>query len=147
MLTRLLRLIDKLLNALLRVISWCFAQAAYQLYLWRLSVLSIIALLASVAIYALRSGRAIYVTTAERSRAIMARRAEQLAARAAQGFDKRVLREDPLKTQNRALSLFTVVLLIALIGLILWTTSSSSATRSIAGSFSSTLPLLPTQPT
>jgi TolB protein len=147
MLTRLLRLIDKLLNALLRAISWCFAQAAYQLYLWRISIIGIVALLAGIALYTLRGGRAIYATTAERSRAMMARRAEQLAARAAQVSDKRVLREDPLKTQNRALSLFTVVLLVALIGLILWTTSGGNATRSVAGGFGGSLPLIPTQPT
>ncbi len=147
MLTRLLRLIDKLLNALLRVVIWAFEQAARQLYLWRVSVVGVITLLAGIALYTLQGGRAIYATTAERSRAMMARRAEQIAAQAGQASDKRVLREDPLKTQNRALSLFTVLLLVALISLILWTTSSGTAARSVAGGFGGSLPLLPTQPT
>ncbi|MCS6870443.1 MAG: DPP IV N-terminal domain-containing protein [Anaerolineae bacterium] len=144
MLTRLLRLTDKLIAALLRVVSWCFEQVARQLYLWRISIVGILALLTSIALYILRGGRALYAATAERSRAMMARRAEQIAA---QGMDKRVLREDPLKMQNRALSLFTVVLLVALIGLIVWTTSGGSATRSVAGNFGGSLQLIPTQPT
>ncbi len=144
MLTRLLRLTDKLINALLRLLSGSLQQAAYQLYLWRVSVVGILALLAGIALYVLRGGRAIYATTAQRSRAMMARRAEQIAAHAP---DKRVLREDPLKAQNRALSLFTVVLLAALIGLILWTTSGGGSARSVAGSFGGSLPLIPTQPT
>ncbi|RMF48952.1 MAG: hypothetical protein D6749_14385 [Chloroflexota bacterium] len=147
MLTRLLRLIDKLLNAIVRVVAWCFEQAAYQLFLWRISIVGLIALLASMALYILRGGRAIYAVTAERSRAMMARRAEQIAAQAAQMPDKRVVREDPLKAQNRALSLFTVVLLVALIGLILWTTSGGTAARSVAGNFGGSLPIIPTQPT
>lgn len=49
MLTRLLRLTDKLINALLRLLSGSLQQAAYQLYLWRVSVVGIVMLLASIA--------------------------------------------------------------------------------------------------
>ncbi|GAB4551476.1 MAG: hypothetical protein OHK0023_18470 [Anaerolineae bacterium] len=152
MLIRTLRLTDKLIQAALRVLTRLFEALARQLYLWRLSLGGIIAFLAGFAAQTVQGGRSLYQTTAERGREIMARRAEHVreaqAQRTLQGVDKVILREDPLRTQNRALSLFTVFLLVSLIVLVLWATSGgSSAGTTIAANVETALPLIPTQPT
>ncbi len=85
-----------------------------------------------------------------------------MAQRAVEAQDRPAVREDPLKTQNRALSLFTVLLLGSLIVLVLWFTGTqqsngsapragvlpaivaTGATRSVAAAFP-TLPPTATQ--
>ena len=47
-----------------------------------------------------------------------------MARRAADLHMRPVIREDPLKTQNRALSMFTVALMASLLALVLWFTGS-----------------------
>jgi TolB protein len=146
MLTRALRLADKSVNMLLRVVTVAFEGAAISLHRWRVAIWAVISTLAFTAARTAQTGRAAVSTvqrvTAERRRNAMARKAEQAAQAARTAPDKRVIREDPLKTQNRALSLFTVVLLAALIGLVLLATNNAS--RPDVPRAAGQLPLTPT---
>lgn len=140
MLVRAFRLTDKLTNALLQALIWGSQWLLRQLYLVRLSFVALILTLFAVLTRTARAGRDVYSATLSR-REVMARRAEDLTPRT-------LVREDPLKSQNRVLSLFTVVLLIALIGIVLWTTNANSGRVAIptrAGEV--VLPILPTLPT
>lgn len=135
MLVRALRLTDKLGNALLRFAIFLGEQLLIQLYRIRVGLIDVL----SALIFAFRQGRIVYESNAERRRAIMARRAAELSTRT-------VVREDPLKTQNRALSIFTMLLMIGLIGLVWWFTGSGQGSRA---SGIATVPgalLLPTNP-
>lgn len=119
MLVRAFRITDKLSNALLRLMAWAADSVLSQLYHLRVALISTLGSLLFSATQTVRTGRIAYQNVAqtgeERQRAMMARRAVEAESRP-------MLREDPLKTQNRALSLFTVVLLGSLIMLVLWFT-------------------------
>ncbi len=119
MLVRAFRLTDKLSNALLRLTIWAADALLNQLFHLRLAIVNTIGSVLLTATQTVRTGRVVYQNAAqtgeERHRANMARRAVEAESRP-------IIREDPLKTQNRALSLFTVVLLGSLIMLVLWFT-------------------------
>src|SRR5438445_8905053 len=117
MLIRTFRLTDKFSNALLRLSIWLGEALVLQAYRLRLALVSSLEALIFAVTQTAHSGQVIYETNEERRRAIMARRAAEAAMRP-------VIREDPLKTQNRALSMFTVVLMASLIMLVLWFTGS-----------------------
>lgn len=145
MLVRALRLTDKLTNALLRCLIWLADTLAREMYQVRVALFSFLSGAWFVLGQTLRSGRAAYETTAERRREGMARRAESRTAQ----VDQTIVREDPLRAQNRALSLFTVLLLAMLIGLVLWASSTAQANRAALppSTVGAVLPLVPTQPT
>src|SRR2546423_1062923 len=106
MLVRAFRITDKFSNALLRLSIWLSGTLAVEIYRLRLALVSSFeALWFAVARIGSREG--LYETSEERRRAMMARRAAEAAMRP-------IIREDPLKTQNRALSMFTVVLMASL---------------------------------
>ncbi len=117
MLIRTFRLTDKFSNAFLRLSIWLGEALVLQVYRLRLALISSLEALIFAVTQTARSGQVIYETNEERRRAIMARRAAEAAMRPA-------IREDPLKTQNRALSMFTVVLMASLLMLVLWFTGS-----------------------
>lgn len=116
MLVRALRLTDKLGNALLRVAVYLGDVLLVQLYRLRLALGDVLGVFFNAATK-VSAGRVVLERNLERRRQIMARRAAELATRT-------VVREDPLKVQNRALSIFTMLLLLMLIGLVLWFTST-----------------------
>ncbi|MHB8628524.1 MAG: TolB family protein [Aggregatilineales bacterium] len=125
MLSRAFRLTDKLSNALLRTAGWALAALALALHDWRIAWQNGIRRLWATLTHAItrtaRTGQAAAAartTKEQRRRATMARRAV-----AEDVFQ--IVREDPLKTQNRALSLFTVVLLALLIGFVWWFTGAA----------------------
>ncbi|MCC7206430.1 MAG: PD40 domain-containing protein [Anaerolineae bacterium] len=141
MLVRAFRLTDKLTNAFLRALAWLADTTVQQANaLW----VALVAAAGGIGYFlntTFRSGRVVYESGAERRRASMARRAEELASRT-------IVREDPLRAQNRALSLFTVVLLAALIGIVLLTTGAGrtptpGAPRAVGDA---ALPIQATQP-
>src|SRR5260221_186083 len=117
MLVRTFRLTDKFSNAFLRLAIWFGEVMLYQAYRLRLALVSSLEALWFTLTQTFRSGRVVYQSSEERRQAMMARRAAEAAARPA-------VREDPLKTQNRALSLFTVGLMASLLLLVLWFTGS-----------------------
>lgn len=117
MLVRAIRLTDKFGNALLRIAIWLGEVLLLQLYRLRTAFADLLGLVWFAGTQ-LRAGRIALETNLERRRQIMARRAAEVATRT-------VVREDPLKTQNRALSIFTMVLMLTLIGLIVWFTSNA----------------------
>lgn len=107
MLIRALRLTDKLGGALLRVL---IASAAWLLggaYDMRLALTGLFT----------RNIATEQQADPEVRRVAMARKAAEIATRT-------VVVEDPLRTQNRALSIFTMLLILTLIGLIAWFTSA-----------------------
>ncbi len=140
MLVRTFRLTDKLTNAFLRLFGW-FAEALLaQAYKLRLALFSSLEALWLTLLQLAQSGRVVYQNNEERRRAIMARRSAEALTRPA-------VHEDPLRTQNRALSMFTVVLMASLLLLVLWFTSSGQfiSGPSRPGGSSGQLPLLQTR--
>src|SRR5258706_4281435 len=116
MLVRTFRLTDKLSNAFLRLAIWFGDALLSQVFRLRLAFVGSLEALWFTISQTFQSGRVVYQSGEERRRAMMARRTAEAATRP-------VIREDPLKTQNRALSMFTVVLMGALIFMVLWCTS------------------------
>src|SRR5258707_9648477 len=117
MLVRTFRLTDKFSNAALRVAAWIGQVLLVQAYPLRLALVSSLEALWFTLTQSLRSGHVVYQSNEERRSAIMARRAGEAATRP-------TIREDPLKTQNRALSMFTVILMTSLLLIVLWFTAS-----------------------
>src|SRR5258708_34355139 len=107
MLVRTFRLTDKLTNAFLRLFGWLAEALLGQAYKLRLALFSSLEALWLTLLQLAQSGRVVYQNNEERRRAIMSRRsAEELI--------RPPVTEDPLRTQNRALSMFTVVLMASL---------------------------------
>ena len=121
MLIRTFRLTDKFSNAFLRVFIWLSGALAVQLYYLRLAIVSFLQTLWLTLSTTARTGQIAYASNEERRRAMMARRMEMST--------RPIIREDPLKTQNRALSMFTVALMASLLVLVLWFTGSGQASR------------------
>jgi TolB protein len=114
MLVRTFRLTDKFSNALLRIAIWLGEMLLLQTYQLRVALIHAFEAFLFTVTTARAGG---FQNSDERRRAIMARRTAEAAARP-------VIREDPLKTQNRALSMFTVGLMASLLVLVLWFTGS-----------------------
>jgi TolB protein len=146
MLIRAFRLTDKFLIALLRLLAF-----GAELLLEGVAQLRAdLVLLATGLVFGVLSifqrGRTVaqpvgsaLTARGERRRVSMARRAETI-----ESVSMRV-REDPLRSQNRALSLFTVLLLGALIVMVLWFTSNPQGVGTrppIAGVLPSPIPSL-----
>ncbi|MEP7286848.1 MAG: hypothetical protein ABI947_13895 [Chloroflexota bacterium] len=117
MLVRTFRLTDKLSNAFLRLLVWSSEILLIQAYRLRLALVSSLEALWFTLTQAFQSGQVFYQSSEERRQALMARRTAESSARPA-------IREDPLKTQNRALSMFTVGLMAALLVMVLWFTGA-----------------------
>ncbi len=138
MLVRTFRLTDKLSNALLRLIGWGAQAILIQAYYLRLALIRSLEALFFAFLQIVQSGRVAYKSTEERRRDIMARRS-------AEALTRPVVHEDPLKAQNRALSLFTVILMASLLMLIVWFTSSGQSFGRPSGLPSVNLPPLGTK--
>jgi TolB protein len=142
MLTRTLRLTDKLTHALLRLLTFgaeLLLEGLAQLRgnltaLFTGIVFGVLSIFQRGRTFTQTGGVAVGERVGERRRASMARRAENI-----ESVSMRV-REDPLRTQNRALSLFTVLLLGVLIVLVLWFTSNPNINNSAAVRPTSQLP-------
>src|SRR5258708_3953633 len=139
MLVRTFRLTDKLTNAFLRLFGWFAEGLLGKAYRLRLALFSSLEALWLATLQLAQSGRVVYQNNEERRRAIMARRS-------AEALTRPTVHEDPLRSQNRALSMFTVVLMASLLMLVLWFTSSGQVTNgpSRPGA-SGQLPLLQTR--
>lgn len=124
MLTRAFRLTDKLTHAFLQLAAFAadaLLEGSYRLRTgWVTLIESLVFGLLSIFQRGRVAATVVGKTGEERRRAVMARRAdvELVSTR---------VREDPLRSQNRALSLFTIVLLFALIMMVLWFTSNPQA--------------------
>ncbi|MCB9435822.1 MAG: PD40 domain-containing protein [Anaerolineales bacterium] len=138
MLIRVFRLTDKFSNALLKLSAWVTNSIVNQVAQLRLSIETLIVAMvmalvagAKVSQEASRKAVAVVQVTDQRRRAVMAQRAAALTkvteTRAIAA--KETVVEDPLKSQNRLLSAFTVLLLVSLIGIVLWATQRNSATE------------------
>ncbi|HRE46928.1 MAG TPA: hypothetical protein PLD47_04325 [Aggregatilineales bacterium] len=139
MLLRAFRAADKLTNAGLRVLAWGGAWLARQLFYLRLSFTALLLAVLAIVFRTASVGRGAYNATLRR---------QSMAQRAAAETPRTLIREDPLKSQNRVLSLFTVVLLIALIGIVLWTTNNAGTANRLPPTSDGAvaLPILPTIP-
>lgn len=141
MLVRVFRLTDKFSNAFLKIAVWLTNGFLDQVVFLRLTISAlIIGVVGTVVGLTQRSVRVSQqaqkqvvraAAATEERRKTMAQRATALATRTGEitGIDivptrggERVI-EDPLLQQNRLLSSFAVVLMIALIGIVLWATS------------------------
>src|SRR5689334_10650622 len=138
MLVRTFRVTDKLSNAFLRLSIWCAHALLMQAYHLRLAVISSSEALWFTILQTVQSGRAVYQTSEERRRAIMARRS-------AEALTRPTVREDPLKTQNRGLSMFSVVLMASLIMMVLWFTGNGQTNTQAPSGGGGPLPLLQTK--
>jgi TolB protein len=139
MLSRLFRLLDKLINALLMLGIWLGLFAARQLYALRRALVALLGGSALLVGGAYKSGRNVYATGNAR-RAGMAQQNNQINNRT-------IVREDPLRAQNRALSLFTVLLLLGLIGAVLLGGANRPTDLAPTAEGNVSLPMLPTVPT
>src|SRR5450432_1640724 len=122
MLVRTFRLTDKLTNAFLRLFGWLADSLLSQAYRLRLALFSSVEALWLAGLQLAQSGRVVYQNNEERRRAIMARRS-------AEALTRPTVHEDPLRSQNRALSMFTVVLMASLLMLVLWFTGSGQVSN------------------
>ncbi len=138
MLIRTFRLTDKLTHALLRLFTFGAELLLEWLGQFRNDLTTLLTGILFGVLSIFQRGRTITQTGGavivqrgeQRRRTSMARRAENI-----ESVSMRV-REDPLRTQNRALSLFTVMLLGVLIVLVLWFTSNPQGlggNRPVAG--------------
>lgn len=121
MLVRALRLTDKLGGAGLRVAVWGAEWLIGLIYDVRMGLIGVFTAAGGIV-----SRRSAAQADPEVRRAVMARKAAEAATRT-------IVVEDPLKTQNRALSVFTMVLIMALIGLIGWFTTRTDTRQTIGG--------------
>lgn len=127
MLVRAFRVTDRLGNALLRVAAWAALAAVEQtahlkngLIALIVGVFSVIAGAVGLVVGTVRQTR----RTAEQAVQItQAGRRDRMAQRAAAAELRPTVVEDPLRAQNRALSAFAVLLLVALIAVVIWQTS------------------------
>lgn len=139
MLVRAFRVTDRLGNALLRVAAWAALAAVEQTAHLKNGLIALLA-----AFFGLLAGAAgLVVRTARHTRrgagqAVQmsqsaAGRRDRMAERAAAAELRPAIVEDPLRAQNRALSAFAVLLLIALIAVVIWQTSGDDQPNVPAG--------------
>lgn len=103
-------------------------------------VLVVIRLIGRVILWVIRGIRGLLVSfthagttvTRQVARSGSKVRSESMARRAAREEMRVALAEDPLKTQNRALSSLTVVLLLLLLGVVLWATNPTRTTPGLS---------------
>lgn len=142
MLIRVFRLTDKLSNAGLKLSVWLTNGLVNQVAQLRLSIETLIVAMvmavvsgARVSQQASRKAVEVVQVTDQRRRSVMAQRAAALTkatdARAVAAKESVV--EDPLKSQNRLLSAFTVLLLVSLIGIVLWATQRDLTSNNSGG--------------
>lgn len=139
MLVRVFRLTDKFSNAGLKVVVWMSNGFLDQVVRLRtaietliltmiISISALVSGLLSGARRASQTAAKAYQVTDQSRRAAMAQRAAMIATRTAdmqQKAETSVV-EDPLLGQNRLLSAFTVLLMVLLIGIVLWSTERST---------------------
>lgn len=128
MLIRLFRVTDKFSNAFLKLAVWLSQFLVAQVTVLREAteqfVIGLYTGTKQTVDTVARGGRPSYDATDERGRSIMAQRAA--IVQADQGGIRPALVEDPLIRQNRTLSIFTVMLMLALIAIVLWATSQET---------------------
>jgi TolB protein len=164
MLVRFFRLTDKLSNSILKIAVWLSGGLLDQVVYLRMSVATIVVTVFGVVTGVTRrsvevsqqaqkqAARAVAAT--DERRRVMAQRATSIATRTGEitGIDivpprgERTI-EDPLIQQNRVLSTFAVLLMIALIGIVLWATSRDSGNGSAGDDFVGVLPQNTVNPT
>jgi TolB protein len=138
MLTRVFRLNDKLSNAFLKMTVWLSQWLLLQVTNFRKSVEESVVALYRGTVQTVdsvtQSGRKAYGATDTKRRALMAHRAAMIQTE--DGRLQPAIIEDPLVRQNRTLSVFTVLLMVALIAVVLWATSQNpnTGTRTAGGS-------------
>ena len=157
MLTRAFRLTDKFSNAFLKIAVWLSQWLLMQVADFRKSVESSV-----VGIYrgttrtidTVAQGSKAYDAADQGRRSIMAQRAALTTT--GRGALQPAIIEDPLVRQNRTLSLFTVLLMVALIAVVLWATNQDTGgvvtTNNNSGAFNipgqnTTVPTIPNIPT
>src|SRR5690606_13291231 len=129
MLVRAFRVTDRLGNALLRVAAWAALAAGEQTAHLKNGIIGLIVTFVSViaGVFALLVGTVRRTRrTAEQAVQItqtVTGRRDRMAQRAAAAELRPTVVEDPLRAQNRALSAFAVLLLVALIAVVIWQTS------------------------
>lgn len=139
MLVRAFRVTDRLGNALLRVAAWAALAAVEQTAHLKNGIIGLIVTFVSViaGVFALLVGTVRRTRrTAEQAVQItqtVTGRRDRMAQRAAAAELRPTIAEDPLRAQNRALSAFAVLLLIALIAVVIWQTSGDDEPEAPAG--------------
>lgn len=128
MLTRAFRLTDKFSNAFLKIAVWLSQWLLMQVTNFRESVEASV-----VGFYrgttrtidtVTQGSKSAYGATDQGRRSLMAQRAAMTTT--GSGSMQPTIIEDPLIRQNRTLSLFTVLLLLALIAVVLWATNQDN---------------------
>lgn len=143
MLVRFFRLTDKFSNSALKIAVWLSSSFLDQVVYLRLSIAAIVGTLVGVVTGVTQrsvevsqqaqkqAAKAVAATDgrrrvmAQRATAIVTRTSEITGVELAPPRGERTI-EDPLIQQNRLLSSFAVLLMIALIGIVLWATSRDS---------------------
>lgn len=128
MLVRAFRVTDRLGNALLRVAAWAALAAVEQTSHLKNGLIGLIVALVDLlaGAFGLAAGTARRTRrTAEQAVQItQSGRRDRMAELAAAAELRPTIVEDPLRAQNRALSAFAVLLLIALIAVVIWQTGN-----------------------
>lgn len=139
MLVRAFRVTDRLGNALLRVGAWAALAAVQQAAHLKNGLIGLIVAIAGVVVGA----AGLVLGTARRTRRTaeqayqitqtVAGRRDRMAQRAAAAELRPAVAEDPLRAQNRALSAFAVLLLLALLAVVVWQTTDDDTPSVPAG--------------
>lgn len=143
MLVRVFRVTDKFSNAALKLSVWLSNGFLDQVVYLRTSIETLIVGLwtsvSGTASTVAKSSQNVYQkaqkaveTTEQKRREVMAQRATSGPIGQVGGAvaPREMVIEDPMVTQNRTLSLFAVVLMVALIGIVLWSTSREGTVSS-----------------
>ncbi|HEX3054475.1 MAG TPA: DPP IV N-terminal domain-containing protein [Aggregatilineaceae bacterium] len=137
MLVRAFRVTDRLGNAFLRLGGWAALTVTDQTTIlknWLIGLLVGFYRATTGAATAAATTARVTTRTAQRAaEAVETRRSDLMAQRAAEAELKPTVREDPLKAQNRALSAFAVLLLIALLAVLVIQTTGKDDTTTITG--------------
>lgn len=131
MVVRALRITDRLSNAVLRILAWTAIALVQQAADLRAGITGILGMIVAVVggVFGFatstvrrtsRTARQTYRATSQRSEEIRVQRAQEAQRKPS------VVREDPLITQNRALSAFTVLLLLTLLAVVVIQTTDNN---------------------
>ncbi len=143
MLIRAFRLTDKFSNAFLKIAVWLSSFLLTQVTLLRESsehaIVNLYTGTKDTVDTVTRGSRNAYGATDNRRRSLMAQRAA-IVESDSRGVIQAALVEDPLVQQNRTLSMFTVLLLIALIAVVLWATSQAPTSNNGSSNLGGIIP-------
>lgn len=131
MLVRAFRVTDRLGNAFLRIGAWAAMALVEETSTLKNGLFSLFAgiwqFLAGTAMTLTRGATGTVHTARHAYEATTNRRQQTMVQRAAEGQLKTAIREDPLRTQNRALSAFAVLLLLALLAVVIMQTGNGDS--------------------